>query len=81
MHRRYVSIVTALSLSKEVTRMKLRPFELKILNENRDCTWRVFNHNHTLLGVFPSKKLADEEAKYYSSVTGNAAYVMHEEMA
>ncbi len=61
--------------------MKLRPFELKILNENPDYTWRVFNHNNTLLGVFPYKKLAEEEAKYYTDVTGNAAYVMHEEMA
>jgi len=61
--------------------MKLRPFELKILKENPDCTWRVFNHNHTLLGVIPSKNLADGKVKYYSSVTGNAAYVMHEEMA
>lgn len=59
---------------------RYKPWELKIIKENPDCLWRVFNHNHTLLGVFPNRKLADEEARFYTSMTGNAAYVLHEDM-
>lgn len=43
--------------------------------------WHVYNHNNTLLGVFPNRNMADEEAQFYREVTGNPAYVQHEEVA
>ena len=38
-------------------------------------TYRVINHNETLLGEFLSRALALEEAREYRRQTGNAAYV------
>lgn len=46
----------------------------EIIRENPDCIWHVFNHNHTLLGVFRTQREAEEEAAYYTYMTGNAAY-------
>lgn len=57
-----------------------RKWELEVILKNPDYLWRVFNHNNTLLGVFPTRKAADKEAQYYRRMTGNPAYVMHEEM-
>ena len=37
--------------------------------------YRVVNHNDTLLGEFPTRKLAQAEAREYREQTGNAAYV------
>jgi len=37
--------------------------------------YRVFNHNDTLLGEFPTRKLAQAEAREYREQTGNAAYI------
>lgn len=56
-----------------------KPWELKILQEKPHWKWRVFNHNNTLLGVFPNRKQADEEAEFYRHITGNPAYVQYEE--
>lgn len=41
--------------------------------------YRVYNHNHTLLGEFDSEKRAQSEAMFYMAETGNAAYVLKEE--
>ena len=38
-------------------------------------TYRVINHNETLLGEFLSRTLALAEAREYRRQTGNAAYV------
>lgn len=59
----------------------MRNFELKLINDNPQYKWRVYNHNNTLLGVFPNRNMADEEAQFYREVTGNPAYVQHEEVA
>ena len=37
--------------------------------------WAVFNHNHTLLGTYPSKLKATEMARFYTHTTENAATV------
>jgi hypothetical protein len=37
--------------------------------------WRVFNHNHTTLGVFDIREEAVEESEFYTYVTGNASGV------
>jgi len=37
--------------------------------------YRVVNHNDTLLGEFPTRKLAQAEVREYREQTGNAAYV------
>lgn len=59
----------------------MRNFELKLINDNPQYKWRVYNHNNTLLGVFPNRNMADKEAQFYREVTGNPAYVQHEEVA
>ena len=38
-------------------------------------TYRVNNHNETLLGEFPTRTLAQAEAREYREQTGNDAYV------
>ena len=38
--------------------------------------FKVYNHNHTLLGSFESQAAAQAEADFYTEQTGNAAYVM-----
>lgn len=38
-------------------------------------TYRVYNHNGTLLGEFNSAKAAHAEAEFYMDQTGNYAYV------
>ena len=54
----------------------------KVINDTpQNSKWRVYNHNNTLLGVFPNRNMADEEAQFYREVTGNPAYVQHEEIA
>lgn len=42
--------------------------------------YRVYNHNHTLLGEFKTQKEANDEAMTYMRETGNAAYVMKEKL-
>ena len=42
--------------------------------------YRIYNHNHTLLGEFKTQKEANEEAMTYMRETGNPAYVMKEEL-
>jgi hypothetical protein len=37
--------------------------------------FKVFNHNDTFLGEFPTRAKADAEAASYRNATGNAAYV------
>lgn len=37
--------------------------------------WAVFNHNHTLLGTFPTKLKAEKAARDYTYMTENAATV------
>jgi hypothetical protein len=37
--------------------------------------YEVYNHNHTLLGRFKTRKEAEAEANYYREQTGNAAFV------
>jgi hypothetical protein len=39
-------------------------------------TYRVFNHNDTLLGEFTTAADAYAEAEFYMDQTGNYAYVM-----
>ena len=39
-------------------------------------TYRVINHNETLLGEFLSRTLALAEAREYRRQTGNAAYMV-----
>jgi hypothetical protein len=42
--------------------------------------YRVYNHNHTLLGEFKTQRDAQREANYYTQQTGNAAYVSKEQI-
>lgn len=42
--------------------------------------YRVYNHNHTLLGEFKTQRDAQREANYYTQQTGNAAYVLKEQL-
>ena len=37
--------------------------------------YRVYNHNETLLGEFPTRKTAQAEVREYRKQTGNEAYV------
>lgn len=37
--------------------------------------YKVFNHNGTLLGEFKTKREAEAEARFYTSQTGNVAFV------
>lgn len=57
----------------------LSAMDIDLIRENPDCIWHVFNHNHTLLGVFRTEKEAQEEAAYYTYMTGNAAYAKERE--
>jgi hypothetical protein len=41
--------------------------------------YRVYNHNHQLLGQFKTRDKAQKEAWYYMEQTGNAAYIMEDE--
>jgi hypothetical protein len=40
--------------------------------------YRVYNHNHRLLGEFKTQREAQREANYYMEQTGNAAFVSKE---
>jgi len=40
--------------------------------------YRIYNHNHTLLGEFKTQKEANKQAMLYMRETGNAAYVLRE---
>ena len=40
--------------------------------------YRVYNHNETLLGEFPTRKLAQAEVREYRKQTGNAAYYIED---
>ena len=42
--------------------------------------YRIYNHNHTLLGEFKTQKEANEEAMTYMRETVNPAYVVKEEL-
>ena len=44
-------------------------------------TYRVVNHNNTLLGEFLTFKMAQAEVRKYRQQTGNEAYVEKEEEA
>lgn len=37
--------------------------------------YKVYNHNHTLLGEFKTLREAQKEASYYMEQTGNPAFV------
>lgn len=38
-------------------------------------TYKVYNHNGTILGEFTPKAKANKEERDYTRATGNAAYV------
>jgi len=46
--------------------------------ERTEMIYRIYNHNHTLLGEFKTQKEANDEAMLYMRETGNPAYVMKE---
>ena len=37
--------------------------------------YHMYNHNNTWLGSHKTRKEADKECRFYTSQTGNAAYV------
>jgi hypothetical protein len=41
-------------------------------------TYAVRNHNGRLIGDHPTKRAAEQEARFYRTQTGNAAYIEKE---